>query len=240
MPTTTVSTADAAAPADDPDPPSVTHSTADSLSFKPSAVVLQSQSQLQSEQSGGCVIQAQHPQHFVQAVALFQRFAHSHPQAAAHPDIVVPDASDTSLPNATALANATAAAADTLYHHYGTSEHAAIFLAFVGTEVNAEPVGCCVISSHLETIYQQACELHHLYVCPTHRGAGVGRQLCEAAIEFASLTPYHCILLDTLNNREAARSFYAELGFYEIPPFQHYDNRAVSADGHFLKLDLDS
>lgn len=121
--------------------------------------------------------------------------------------------------------------AEGLYAYYA-SAHAAIFLAFVDGKL----AGCCAVQPLIESIHQQACELHRLFVRPAFRGMGVGRQLCDAAIECASVAQYHCVLLDTLNNREATRNFYEELGFYEVPPFHNY---AVEADGHFLKLDLE-
>lgn len=120
---------------------------------------------------------------------------------------------------------------ESLRAHYA-STHTAVFLAFVDGDV----AGCCAVQPLMESIHQQACELHRLFVRPAFRGMGVGRQLCDAAIEFASVAQYHCVLLDILNNREATRNFYEELGFYEVPPFH---NHAAEADGRFLKLDLE-
>lgn len=113
-----------------------------------------------------------------------------------------------------------------------SAEYASIFLAYIDGVV----AGCCAVYPQHDTIHQQACELHRLFVLPSFRGMGVGHQLCEVAIEFAELVPYHGVLLDTLNNREAQRSFYEEFGFYEVPPFH---DMAVDADGRFLKLDLE-
>jgi len=45
---------------------------------------------------------------------------------------------------------------------------------------------------------------------------------------------YHCVLLDTLSDMEAARGLYEDLGFEEIPPY--YFNPIAGA--HYLKADL--
>ena len=47
---------------------------------------------------------------------------------------------------------------------------------------------------------------------------------------------YSCVLLDTLDDMEAARSLYEDLGFHEIPPYYHNP----IAGAHYLKCDLDS
>ena len=47
-------------------------------------------------------------------------------------------------------------------------------------------------------------------------------------------TDYDCVLLDTLDDMEAARALYEDLGFKEIPPF--YFNPI--AGSHYLKADL--
>ena len=45
---------------------------------------------------------------------------------------------------------------------------------------------------------------------------------------------FDCILLDTLDDMEAARALYQELGFVDIPPY--YYNPIAGA--HYLKADL--
>jgi ribosomal protein S18 acetylase RimI-like enzyme len=46
---------------------------------------------------------------------------------------------------------------------------------------------------------------------------------------------YSSVLLDTLDDMEAARELYTDLGFEEIPPFYH----SPIAGAHYLKVDLD-
>ena len=66
------------------------------------------------------------------------------------------------------------------------------------------------------------------------RGFGLGRQLAEAVLDIARQAGYACVLLDTLDDMEAARALYVELGFQEIPPYYH--NPIPGA--HYLKVDL--
>ena len=63
---------------------------------------------------------------------------------------------------------------------------------------------------------------------------GLGRQLAEAALDAARQAGYACVLLDTLDDMEAARALYEDLGFEEIPPYYH--NPIPGA--HYLKADL--
>jgi ribosomal protein S18 acetylase RimI-like enzyme len=53
-------------------------------------------------------------------------------------------------------------------------------------------------------------------------------------LDAARQAGYHCVLLDTLDDMEAARNLYAELGFEEIPPY--YFSPLEGA--HYLKVDL--
>ena len=73
-----------------------------------------------------------------------------------------------------------------------------------------------------------------LYVRPAFRGLGLGRQLVEAAMDAARQGGYASVLLDTLNDMEAARALYTDLGFHEIPPYYH--NPIPGA--HYLEADI--
>jgi ribosomal protein S18 acetylase RimI-like enzyme len=53
-------------------------------------------------------------------------------------------------------------------------------------------------------------------------------------LEQARLCGFACVLLDTLDDMEAARGLYGELGFEEIPPY--YFNPIAGA--HYLKVAL--
>jgi ribosomal protein S18 acetylase RimI-like enzyme len=73
-------------------------------------------------------------------------------------------------------------------------------------------------------------------VRPAFRGLGLGRILAQALIDHAVRAGYDTMLLDTLDDMEAARGMYASLGFEEIPPY--YFNPIPGA--HYLKVDLDA
>lgn len=100
--------------------------------------------------------------------------------------------------------------------------------------VDGEIAGCCAMRP-LETVdYANACEMKRLYVRPAFRGFGLGRQLAEAVLDAARIAGYHSLLLDTLNDMEAARALYEDLGFKDIPPYYHNP----IAGAHYLKVEL--
>jgi ribosomal protein S18 acetylase RimI-like enzyme len=100
--------------------------------------------------------------------------------------------------------------------------------------VEGAPAGCCALRP-LDTVdYPNACEMKRLYVRKAFRGFGLGRQLAEAMLDGARRAGYACVLLDTLDDMEAARALYGELGFKEIAPYYHNP----IAGAHYLKADL--
>ncbi len=61
--------------------------------------------------------------------------------------------------------------------------------------------------------------MKRLYVRPTHRGAGIGPLLVEAAIAAARALGYAEMWLDTLATMTAAHRLYSSRGFREIPAY---------------------
>ena len=106
----------------------------------------------------------------------------------------------------------------------------ALLLAFVDGQL----AGCGALRALADVDYANACEMKRLYVRRAFRGFGLGRQLVQALMQRATETGYSVLLLDTLDDMEAARDLYDTLGFVEIPPY--YFNPIAGA--HYLKADL--
>lgn len=107
--------------------------------------------------------------------------------------------------------------------------------ALLLARVDGELAGCCALRPLDAADYPNAGEMKRLYVRKAFRGFGLGRQLAEAALDAARLAGYACVLLDTLDDMEAARALYEDLGFAAIPPYYHNP----IAGAHYLKADLD-
>lgn len=100
--------------------------------------------------------------------------------------------------------------------------------------VDGELAGCGAMRPFRDGDYANACEMKRLYVRRAFRRFGLGRLLAEALMGVAVQAGYSTMLLDTLDDMEAARELYASLGFEEIPPY--YFNPIAGA--HYLKADL--
>lgn len=101
--------------------------------------------------------------------------------------------------------------------------------------VDGALAGCGAFRPLPDADYANACEMKRLYVRRAFRRFGLGRQLAQALMDQARQAGYSAMLLDTLDDMEAARGLYASLGFVEVPPY--YYNPIPGA--HYLKADLD-
>ena len=106
----------------------------------------------------------------------------------------------------------------------------ALLLALVDGAV----AGCVALRPLDDVDYPNACEMKRLYVRQAFRGSGLGRQLAEAIMDEARANGYDRVLLDTLDDMEAARALYDDLGFSEIPPYYHNP----IAGAHYLKAEI--
>jgi putative acetyltransferase len=106
----------------------------------------------------------------------------------------------------------------------------ALLLATVDGEVAA----CGALRPVTDVDYPNACEMKRLYVRPAFRRFGLGRLLAQALMDRGLQAGYSTLLLDTLDDMEAARGLYASLGFEEIAPY--YFNPIPGA--HYLKASL--
>ncbi|MDT9000061.1 GNAT family N-acetyltransferase [Paucibacter sp. APW11] len=101
--------------------------------------------------------------------------------------------------------------------------------------IDGQVAGCGAFRNLPDADYPNACEMKRLFVRPAFRRFGLGRQLTQALMDRASQAGYSAMLLDTLDDMEAARGLYESLGFVEVPPF--YFNPLPGA--HYLKVELD-
>jgi putative acetyltransferase len=113
-------------------------------------------------------------------------------------------------------------------------EYAAPRGALLVATVDGALAGCCALRPLDSADYPNAAEMKRLYVRKAFRGFGLGRQLAEAILDAARQAGYACVLLDTLDDMEAARALYEDLGFEEIPPYYHNP----IAGAHYLKAEL--
>jgi putative acetyltransferase len=126
------------------------------------------------------------------------------------------------------------------------SESLAVDLSFQGFEAELQHLpgqyerpegalaGCGAFRNLPDADYPNACEMKRLYVRPAFRRFGLGRLLTQALMDRATEAGYSSMLLDTLDDMEAARGLYESLGFVEVPPF--YFNPVPGA--HYLKVNL--
>jgi N-acetylglutamate synthase-like GNAT family acetyltransferase len=75
--------------------------------------------------------------------------------------------------------------------------------------------GCIALGKLTDTI----CEMRTLFVRPSCRGEGVGRQLTEACLNEARKFGYKIIRLDTLQFMTSAQTLYRSMGFNDIEPY---------------------
>lgn len=100
--------------------------------------------------------------------------------------------------------------------------------------VDGALAGCGAFRPLPDSDYANACEMKRLYVRRAFRKFGLGRLLAQALMDRATEAGHSAMLLDTLDDMEAARGLYASLGFVEVPPY--YYNPIPGA--HYLKADL--
>jgi len=106
--------------------------------------------------------------------------------------------------------------------------------ALLLAQVDGQVAGCVAMRALPDVDYPDACEMKRLFVRPAFRRFGLGRLLAQALLDRATEAGYSSLLLDTLDDMEAARGLYASLGFVEVPPY--YFNPIAGA--HYLKADL--
>lgn len=104
-----------------------------------------------------------------------------------------------------------------------------VFFAAIGDEI----VGTCALLRHTERKY----ELAKMGVLKQYRGQGVGRKLCEAAIEKVRALGADTLVLATSRSLETANHLYHRMGFQEVDALEigplPYKRRSI-----VMELDL--
>ncbi len=115
-----------------------------------------------------------------------------------------------------------------LAHEYGPPSGAAL-LAVEGDRA----LGCVGV----RRLEDEVAELKRMYVLHEARGRGIGRRLCDAALEVARRLGYASIRLDTVAEMAAAVRVYEAASFHAIPPYREnplptarFYERALSDD----------
>ncbi len=114
------------------------------------------------------------------------------------------------------------------------AEYAAPGGALLLATVDGDIAGCGALRPLTDVDYPNACEMKRLYVRPAFRRFGIGRLLTQALMDRGLQAGYSNLLLDTLDEMEAARGLYASLGFEEIAPYYF----SPIAGAHYLKAQL--
>src|ERR1700722_5739647 len=102
--------------------------------------------------------------------------------------------------------------------------------AFLLAHTEGEVVGCGALRRFSAT----DCEMKRLYVRPSGRNLGLGRQLAIALVNEAKSLGYKRMLLDTLPTMQSAQSLYKSLGFVPTEPYRYNPIEGTS----FLVLNL--
>ena len=96
--------------------------------------------------------------------------------------------------------------------------------------VDGQNAGC----GGMKRLDESRCELKRMYIRPSFRRLGLGRELALRIIEDAREAGYRRMLLDTLPFLQAAKALYRSLGFYEIERY----NDSPMGGASYLCLDL--
>ena len=78
-----------------------------------------------------------------------------------------------------------------------------------------QAVGCVALRRWSAT----DAEMKRLYIQPSYRQLGLGRELTRCIVERARELGYRRVVLDTLDSMQGAQALYRSLGFASIEPY---------------------
>jgi putative acetyltransferase len=96
--------------------------------------------------------------------------------------------------------------------------------AFLVARLDDRPVGCAA----LRPLDADTAEVKRMYVAPSARRKGVGRQLLAELERLAGGFGYRILRLETGNRQPEAIALYESCGFRRIPAFGKYIGNPVS------------
>ncbi|KAI9733624.1 MAG: hypothetical protein M1834_003226 [Cirrosporium novae-zelandiae] len=83
-------------------------------------------------------------------------------------------------------------------------------------DASGVPLGCVAVRPLAS---QSCCEMKRLFISPTGRGKGLGKELVKAVVETASGLGYTEMRLDTIPSMVQAISIYEKAGFVPIKAY---------------------
>lgn len=99
---------------------------------------------------------------------------------------------------------------------------------------DGRPAGCVAMLRH----NARTCELRRLYVDPSFRGRGLGRELVATLLREAGRGGYSRMILDSHVSMRGAHALYESLGFYRVTAPDDFPE-ALKPRVVFMARDLD-
>lgn len=92
----------------------------------------------------------------------------------------------------------------------------------------------------MRALDENSCEIKRMFVDPSLRGLGLGRQLLECLLQGAREIRYDAAYLDTVSYMTEAHGLYRSLGFQDIAQYPGGENDDPALADHliFMRLKL--
>lgn len=77
------------------------------------------------------------------------------------------------------------------------------------------------LSLPVEAPIMPACELHRLYLAPSHQGQGLGKRLMQAGLSLDLVAASRAIYVGVWEHNTRAQNFYAKFGFSKVGEYDY-------------------